>query len=58
MAFPSDLEIARGATLRPLTDIADEAGIPQECLEPYGSGAAKIKLEAIDKMSDLSLIHI
>ena len=52
MAFPSDLEIARGATLRPLTDIADEAGIPQECLEPYGSGAAKIKLEAIDKMSD------
>ncbi len=52
MAFPSDLEIARGATLRPLTDIAAESGIPEDCLEPYGSGAAKIKLDAIDRMSD------
>ena len=52
MAFPSDLEIARGANLRPLTDIAAEAGIPEDCLEPYGSGAAKIKLDAIERMSD------
>ena len=41
MSFPSDLEIARGAELRPLTDIASEAGIPTDCLEPYGEGAAK-----------------
>ncbi len=52
MAFPSDLEIARGANLRPLTDIAADAGIPEDCLEPYGSGAAKIKLDAIERMSD------
>ncbi len=52
MAFPSDLEIARGAELRPLTDIAAEAGIPAEHLEPYGSGAAKISLDAIDAMAD------
>ena len=52
MSFPSDLEIARGANLRPLTDIADEAGIPADCLEQYGEGAAKIKLEAIGRMSD------
>ena len=64
MSFPSDLEIARGANLRPLTDVADEAGIPTDCLEQYGEGAAKIKLEAIGRMSDgpkakyLSLIHI
>ena len=51
MSFPSDLEIARGANLRPLTDIADEAGIPADCLEQYGEGAAKIKLEAIGRMS-------
>ena len=64
MSFPSDLEIARGANLRPLADVAADAGIPADCLEPYGEGAAKIKLSAIERMSDLpkarylSLIHI
>ena len=52
MPFPSDLEIARGAELRPLNDIASEAGIPTDCLEPYGEGAAKIKLDAIGRMAD------
>ncbi|MDE0700920.1 MAG: formate--tetrahydrofolate ligase [Acidimicrobiaceae bacterium] len=52
MAFPSDLEIANQANLKPLTDIAHSAGIPAECLEPYGVGAAKISLDAIEKMSD------
>lgn len=52
MAFPSDLEIANQANLQPLTDIAASAGIPTECLEPYGVGAAKISLDAIEKMSD------
>jgi formate--tetrahydrofolate ligase len=52
MSFPSDLEIASQANLRPLTEIAANAGIPAECLEPYGSGAAKITLDAIEKMAD------
>jgi formate--tetrahydrofolate ligase len=52
MVFPSDLEIASQATLKPLPDIAGESGIPLESLEPYGSGAAKIGLEAIEKMAD------
>ena len=52
MSFPSDLEIASGANLKPLTEIAAAAGIPGECLEPYGSGAAKITLDAIEKMAD------
>ena len=52
MCFPSDLEIANGAVLRALTDIADESGIPQACLEPYGDGAAKVKLDAIEEMAD------
>lgn len=47
----SDLEIARGAKLAPLTEIADKANIPQDCLEAYGTGSAKISLDAIDKMS-------
>ena len=52
MGFPSDLDIAAQASLTPLTEIAGDAGIPLEHLEPYGSGAAKIQLEAIDKMQD------
>ena len=52
MSFPSDLEIARGANLRPLTEIAEEAGIPVEMLEPYGAGAAKISLDAIEALAD------
>ncbi|MEC8068872.1 MAG: formate--tetrahydrofolate ligase [Actinomycetota bacterium] len=52
MSFPSDLEIASQANLRPLTEIAANAGIPAEYLEPFGSGAAKITLDAIEKMAD------
>ncbi|NIR35076.1 MAG: formate--tetrahydrofolate ligase, partial [Actinobacteria bacterium] len=51
MPFPSDLDIAKQASLKPLNDIASAAGIPEECLEPYGGGAAKITLDAIEKMS-------
>ena len=53
MAFPTDLEIARSASLKPLVDVAEEAGIAPEYLEHYGEGAAKIKLEAIEAMEDL-----
>ena len=52
MPFPSDLEIARKAKLKPLTDIAKESGIPESSLELYGEGAAKIKLDAIEAMAD------
>ena len=52
MGFPSDLEIATQAQLEPLGEIAARAGIPEDCLEPYGVGAAKIRLDAIDKMAD------
>ena len=51
-AFPSDLEIATGARLRPLTDVAADAGVPPECLEPYGRGAAKVDLSAVERMAD------
>jgi len=52
VSFPSDLEIARSAKLRPLNDVANDAGIPSEYLELYGEGAAKIKLEAIEAMGN------
>lgn len=51
MAFPSDLEIARNASLKPLNEIAASMGIGEHLLEPYGSSVAKIKLEALDELS-------
>jgi formate--tetrahydrofolate ligase len=52
MAFPTDLEIARGAALKPLEDIADEMGIPTHLLEPYGEEVMKVKLDAIAELAD------
>ncbi|MGG5808869.1 formate--tetrahydrofolate ligase [Falsiroseomonas sp. CW058] len=40
--MPTDLEIARAATLRPIAEIAARAGIPDEALEPYGKHKAKV----------------
>jgi formate--tetrahydrofolate ligase len=50
--FPSDLEIARQAKLKPLPEIADGMGIGEHLLEPYGDSVAKIKLEAIEELED------
>src|ERR1700740_2614634 len=52
MAFPTDLEIARGAALKPLEDIAGEMGIGANLLEPRGDEVMKIKLEAIAELAD------
>jgi len=51
-SFPSDLEIARAATAKPLPEIASQMGIGEHLLEPYGSTLAKIRLEAIEELSD------
>ena len=51
MPFPSDLEIASQAKLKPLSEIAAAAGIPADTLEPYGSGAAKVSLDAAEAMA-------
>jgi formate--tetrahydrofolate ligase len=52
MAFPSDLQIARAASMKPLPDVASEMGIGQHLLEPYGDSLAKIKLDAVDELAD------
>jgi formate--tetrahydrofolate ligase len=52
MAFPTDLEIARAAALKPLEDVAAEVGIPSHLLEPYGEQVMKIKLTAIEELAD------
>ena len=52
MSFPTDLEIARAATPKPMAEIAALMGIGEHLLSPYGSELAKISLDAIDEMSD------
>lgn len=48
----NDLTIARAAQLKPIADVAREMGISPDLLETYGNSIAKIKLEAIDALSD------
>ncbi len=48
--FPSDLEIARSVTPRPIVDIATELGIREDEIELYGSVKAKVQLEAIRRL--------
>jgi formate--tetrahydrofolate ligase len=52
MAFPSDLEIARGATLKPIDSIAEGMGLGPDLLEPCGRDVLKIRLEAIEALAD------
>ena len=50
--MPSSLEIAQAATLRPISDIADELGLVHDEVEPYGRYKAKIDLSVIDRLAD------
>ena len=47
MEFKSDIEIAQQAKLRPIQEIADKAGIPEEYVIPYGRDKAKISLDFV-----------
>jgi formate--tetrahydrofolate ligase len=51
VAFPTDLEIARSAKLKPIDDIASEIGLGPHLLETYGEQVAKVKLEAIEELA-------
>jgi len=51
MTLVKNLEVARRAKLKPLTEIAADMGIAEHLLEPYGEGVAKIKLDAIEEIS-------
>jgi formate--tetrahydrofolate ligase len=48
MAFPTDLEIAQKAQLKPIARIAERLGIDPEVIEPYGRTKAKLPLTLID----------
>lgn len=48
----TDIEIARAATLQPIGAIAEEAGIPDEALHPYGKYIAKVDTGAIPDFAE------
>ena len=47
----SDIEIAREATLLPVSDIAARLGVPEDSLVPYGHDKAKIDLGFVESLS-------
>ncbi len=61
MHVPSDIEIAQGAELRPVTGIAEKLGIGEDELELYGRYKAKVKPSAWERVkggSDGKLILV
>ena len=47
MQYPSDIEIAQSARLRPIGEIAAKLGIPEDALELYGRYKAKIDINRL-----------
>jgi len=47
--MPTDIEIARQATLKPIAQVAAAAGVPDDALIPYGKYKAKIDRAALPK---------
>ncbi|MBA3310682.1 MAG: formate--tetrahydrofolate ligase, partial [Nocardioidaceae bacterium] len=50
--FPSNLEIARNAALKPIEDIAGEMGLGNHLLEPYGRDVMKVSPDAVGELAD------
>jgi formate--tetrahydrofolate ligase len=46
----SDIEIAREATLKPITEIAQSLDIPAEAIKPFGHDKAKLTSEFINSL--------
>lgn len=49
---PSDIEVARSQTPKPITKVANEIGILSSELEPYGDVKAKVDLSILDRLKD------
>ena len=52
MTLPSDLDIARAATVRPIAEVAIEYGLESSDLIPYGSTKAKVHLDVLRRVAD------
>ena len=52
MSIPSDLDIARASTVRPIGEITESMGLPEQLWEPYGRDVGKVSLDAIEELAD------
>jgi formate--tetrahydrofolate ligase len=52
MAIPPDIEIAQGAKLKPVSEIAAGLGLSADDIEPYGKYKAKISLDVYKRLKD------
>ena len=50
--MPSSLEIAQAAQLRPIAELAEEAGLLPEEVEQYGRHKAKLDLSVLERLAD------
>jgi formyltetrahydrofolate synthetase len=50
--MPTSLEIAQEATLRPILEIAEEAGLSPDEVETYGRYKAKVDLSVLERLAD------
>jgi len=48
----SDIEIARAAKIKPISEVADKIGIPSQAIVPYGHTKAKVSLDFIKGLAD------
>jgi formate--tetrahydrofolate ligase len=48
----SDIEIARAARLKPISEIAAKIGVPEEALIPYGRAIAKFEFDFLNGLAD------
>ena len=51
MSVPSDIDIARQASLHPITEIAERIGLLEDELIPYGRTKAKVHLDSLKRIS-------
>jgi formate--tetrahydrofolate ligase len=52
--MPTDIEIARTVTLRPIAEIATAAGVPADAVFPHGRHLAKLDLDYVESLRPAS----
>ncbi len=50
---PADIDIAQAAVLKPIAQVAEEAGLLPDEIELYGNYKAKIKLDVLERLKDV-----
>lgn len=51
-SIPDDIDIAQAAEARPITEIAEKAGLQQDEFLSYGRDKAKVCLDVLERLSD------